>query len=106
MSDKPQNNDIIEPTETAGEDLAEAAVQAGEEPVEAAEPNQPTRLQIKIGDTVFMADDSMVAMTTDKLKDALKFQYPEVEHATVREATDAETGVRSVHWLPRPGRKG
>jgi len=66
----------------------------------------PEHLLIKIGTTVITADQSMVGMTTDELRESLKFQYPEVVHATVREAVDSETNTRTIHYLARPGRKG
>ena len=113
MSDNPQDNQMLEPTEddlaeiapdTAEHELAEAAPEEEEEAADTPQ-IQPTSLRIKIGSTVITADASMAAMTTDELKNALKFQYPEVEHAAVRETTD-EAGVRMVQWLPAAGRKG
>ncbi len=60
----------------------------------------------KIGTTKIAEDESMANLSLDAVRDQLKIAYPEVAEATVREKTDAATGVTFVEFLPRPGRKG
>jgi hypothetical protein len=60
----------------------------------------------KIGSTQIVEDESMQGLSIDEVKARLKSSFPEVAQATVREKTDAETGITYVKFLPRPGRKG
>jgi hypothetical protein len=60
----------------------------------------------KIGSTQIVEDESMHDLDLEAVRSRLKSSFPEVAQATVREKTDAETGVTFVEFLPRPGRKG
>jgi hypothetical protein len=60
----------------------------------------------KIGSVKIAEDSSLAGLNLDEVREYLKPMYPEVAEATIREKTDAETGVTFVEFLARPGRKG
>jgi hypothetical protein len=57
-----------------------------------------------IGATRVQEDESTIGQPLAEIKPLLEAMYPEVKHATVREAT--ANGVTTVEFLPKPGRKG
>jgi len=69
-----------------------------------AEQTTPTSLVFKIGATRITADESMVQLSHEQVRDLLKLTYPEVAHATIRERE--ENGLRVIEFLARPGHKG
>ena len=46
----------------------------------------PARI-FKIGATIIQADDSLTHLDNEQIRTILKRSYPEVAHATIREAT-------------------
>jgi SRSO17 transposase len=58
----------------------------------------------KIGATRIVADETMIALDHEAVRQRLKATYPEITHATIRERE--ENGLQIVEFLPQPGRKG
>ena len=75
---------------------------------EAAAPAAPqievTSRVFKVGTTVIREDASLSGLANEQARDILKMMYPEVANGTIRE-TIAD-GVKTVEFLPQPGRKG
>ena len=67
-------------------------------------PTQPSRV-FKIGATRIIADASMLTLEPEQIRNLLKINYPEVTHATLREAT-LDDGTQVWEWIPAAGRKG
>jgi len=83
----------------------EADVETTEaQPVEAA-PDQPvTKRVFKVGGTTIHEDATTAALSSEAARDVLKAMYPEIANATIRETVN--NGVKTVEFLPQPGRKG
>lgn len=64
----------------------------------------PNRI-FKIGATTIQSNDSMAHLDNEQVRAILKRTYPEVAHATIREAT-LEDGTVAVIFTSVPGRKG
>lgn len=58
----------------------------------------------KVGATLIHEDESTIGLPIDTVKPILAAAYPEVKHATTREAI--KDGVTTIEFLPQPGRKG
>lgn len=58
----------------------------------------------KIGNDRILDDASTQHLSAEEVRDRLKQSYPEVAHATIREAE--VDGVLYVEFLPQAGRKG
>lgn len=65
--------------------------------------SQPARVFV-IGATRIAEDPALSALTTEQVRALLRFSYPEIASATVRERE--HDGLRVVEFLPQPGRKG
>ena len=66
-------------------------------------PNTPRIF--KIGSTIIAEDASTTDLTPEQMRDVLRYQFPEVVHATIRTWTD-DTGTQVIEYAPKPGRKG
>ena len=64
----------------------------------------PTPRVFVIGATRIVEDSSMVGRSNEEIRAILKFSYPEVAHATIRETK--QDGQTTVSFTARPGRKG
>jgi PRTRC genetic system protein C len=58
----------------------------------------------KVGGTTIHEDASTAELTNEQARDVLKTMYPEIANATIRETVT--NGVKTVEFLPQPGRKG
>lgn len=58
----------------------------------------------KVGGTTIHEDATTAALTNEAARDVLKLMYPEIANATIRETV--ANGVKTVEFLPQPGRKG
>lgn len=58
----------------------------------------------KVGGTTIHEDPTTAALTNEAAREVLKAMYPEVANATIRETV--KDGVKTVEFLPQPGRKG
>lgn len=64
----------------------------------------PTPRLFKIGATRIVEDSSMVGRSNEEIRAILKFSYPEVAHATIRERE--QDGLTILDFIPVAGRKG
>ena len=64
----------------------------------------PTPRVFVIGATRITEDSSMVGRSNEEIRAILKFFYPEVAHATIRETE--QDGQTTVSFAARPGHKG
>ena len=68
----------------------------------AATPTMP-RLFVIAGNRI-AEDESNAHLTNQQVQNQLKFLYPEIANATIRERVEANHRV--IEFLPVPGRKG
>lgn len=78
-------------------------VKPGEDWLDKARAATQPRIFVIAG-TRIQEDASTIGQPLEDIKPVLAAAYPEVKHATVREAT--ANGVTTVEFLPKPGRKG
>jgi len=65
----------------------------------------PNRV-FKIGSVRIVEDESMQGKSSKEIQKMLAPLYPQIENATIREQTDAESGVTEISYISPPGRKG
>lgn len=63
-----------------------------------------TKRVFKVGGTTIHEDATTAALTNEAAREVLKAMYPEIANATIRETV--ANGVKTVEFLPQPGRKG
>jgi len=93
--DEQDNQAEIETTEV---DQAEGAV--AEPVIEVV----ATSRVFKVGGTTIHEDASTAELSNEAARDVLKIMYPEIANSTIRETVNGS--VRTVEFLPQPGRKG
>lgn len=59
----------------------------------------------KTGSTIITEDESTAGLSPEEVRDILRYRFPEVAHATIRERT-GDDGTLILEFLPKPGRKG